>query len=309
MKLGFIFAGQGAQYIGMGKELYDNYPQAKEVFDSVKLDFDVKKLCFNGDTRVLNDTAYAQPAIFTTSLAIANVIKSKGIVPDYVAGLSLGEYSALCFANSFSVEDGAQIVRERGKLMAYSLPKETSVMYAILNLSEERIKQSLQEVKDIGICEIANYNCPGQIVITGEEKATRIASEKCMEKGARRVMKLNVSGAFHSSLLNEASKRLNEILNNYNIKKPNIPVVYNIYGSENYDDSITDILTKQIRSSVYFMQSISYMIDKGVDAFIEIGPGKVLKGFVRKINSDVPVYSVEDINSLEKMLEEIKDGK
>lgn len=308
-KIGFLFAGQGSQYVGMGKDMYDNFPQARAVFDKVNLDFDVAKLCFEGEKDQLDDTAYAQSAILVTSMAIAEVIKSKGIIPSYTAGLSLGEYSALCYTNAIKLEDAACIVRERGKLMANALPAGTTMMAAVLNSNETLIKEVCKEVESIGVCEIANYNTPQQIVITGRKKAVEKAKDLLLEKGVRRVIPLNVSGAFHSSLLEDASKKLNTILKNYTFNKPEIPVIYNVSGKEetietSYD--LVEILTKQIKSSVYFMQSIEYMIEQGVEAFIEIGPGNTLAGFVRKINKNIPVYSVEDQASLEKMLGELK---
>lgn len=301
MKIGFLFAGQGSQSVGMGKELYDEYQAARDVFDSVSLDYDVKELCFNGPKEQLDDTSYSQSAILTTSMAIANVVKSEGIVPAYVCGLSLGEYSALCFSGAFSLNDAANIVRKRGMIMANALPKGTSKMVAVMNFDKDIIKETCEEVKEYGICEVANYNSPAQIVITGEVKAVDKACEILKEKGARRLIPLNVSGAFHSSLLEDASKELNKVLGEYEIKTPQIPVVYNVTGKE-YDGDIREILTKQIKSSVYFMQIVEYMIEQGVEAFVEIGPGKVLKGFVRKINKNIPVYSVEDKKSLEEML-------
>lgn len=301
MKLGFLFAGQGAQYLGMGKELYHAYPEAKKVYDDVSVDFTLKNVCFEGPKEMLDDTAYAQCCILTTSLAIVEVVKAHGITPDYVAGLSLGEYSALCFAGAMSINDAANIVRERGKLMANALPKGTSSMAAVLNTPEDVILETCKEVENIGVCQIANYNCPGQIVITGEKAAVEKASELLLEKGARRVVPLNVSGAFHSSLLEDASKQLNKVLKSYDLKKPEIPVVYNVSGKEE-DGDLVDILTRQIKSSVYFMQSIEYMIAQGVEAFVEIGPGSALSSFVRKVNKEIPVYSVDSKESLEKML-------
>lgn len=305
MKLGFIFAGQGAQYVGMGKELYETYDEARAIYDSVNVDFTINNLCFEGPKEMLDDTAYAQSCILTTSMAIASVLKAHGIAPDYVAGLSLGEYSALCFANAFSVNEGANIVRQRGKIMANALPAGTTSMAAVLNLDAAIILEVCKEVESIGVCQIANYNCPGQIVITGEVEAVAKASELLVERGARRVIPLNVSGAFHSSLLEGASQELNKVLSQYDLKIPSIPVVYNISGKEE-SGKLIDILTLQIKSSVYFMQSIEYMIAQGVEAFVEIGPGSALSGFVHKINKVIPVYSVDSVESLEKAKEALK---
>ncbi|MDF9824712.1 [acyl-carrier-protein] S-malonyltransferase [Breznakia sp. PF5-3] len=308
MKIGYLFAGQGSQYVGMGKDLYEKYPEAKQIYEQVKLDFDVKEACFEGPEERLNDTAYAQSCILVTSMAIAEVVKAKGIIPEYVAGLSLGEYSALCYAEAFDVNTAANITRMRGQIMANALPKGTTGMAAILNLDEAIIKEVCDDISaTVGVCEIANYNCPGQIVITGTQQAMEKACEVLLEKGARRAIPLNVSGAFHSSLLEDASLELNKVLKAEAIQKPNIKVVYNISGKEENDD-VVNILTKQIKSSVYFMQSIQYMIDQGVDTFIEIGPGSALKGFVRKVNRDVKVYSVDTVETLDKMLEEVKNN-
>ncbi|TDW14726.1 [acyl-carrier-protein] S-malonyltransferase [Breznakia blatticola] len=306
MKIGFLFAGQGAQKVGMGKELYDQYALAASVYDGMQLDYDVKKLCFEGPADMLNDTAYAQSAILTTSLAIASVISSYGITPDYVAGLSLGEYSALAYAGAMSYQDAATITRKRGQLMANALPAGTTGMAAVLNLDATLIQEVCDEINEQGeLCQIANYNCPGQIVITGTTKAMELASEALVEKGARRVIPLQVSGAFHSSLLKEAGSKLRSVLQQAELRSPNLPVVYNISGKEEQAD-LVDILEKQIQSSVYFTQSIEYMIAQGVTTFIEIGPGSTLKGFVRKISRDVNVYSVEDQASLEAMIKEVK---
>lgn len=305
MKIGFLFAGQGAQYVGMGKEFYEKFDIVKDVYDNLNIDFTIKNLCFEGPKEMLNDTAYAQSCILATSIAISKVIQSYGIRPDYVAGLSLGEYSALCYANAMSVNDAVNIVRERGKLMANALPSGTTSMAAVLNCDENIIKEVCEEVKETGLCTIANYNTNGQIVITGEKDAVEKASTLLLEKGARRVLPLNVSGAFHSPLLEDASLKLNKVLHKYKLSLPSIPVIYNVSGKEeNITDSemLIDILTKQIKSSVYFKQSIEYMIEKGVDTFIEIGPGSTLSGFVRKINRNIPVYSVDSIESLNKML-------
>ncbi|MEG2506035.1 MAG: ACP S-malonyltransferase [Longicatena sp.] len=307
MKIAFLFSGQGAQYPGMGKELYENYPCAKEIFDSVHVDFDLKKLCFEGPTETLNDTQYAQACIFVTSVACARVLNECGIYANVSAGLSLGEYSALSYGEVCSVNDGANIVRARGKIMANALPLGTTSMAAVLMLDERSIKDACNEVSSIGICEIANYNCPGQIVITGENEALKACSQKCLEKGARKVMPLQTSGAFHSSLLKEASHHLREVLTNYDLKPSKIPVYHNISGTI-LNDSYLSILSKQIASSVYFEQTISNMLKDGVDTFIEVGPGSTISGFVKKCTKgmDVKILHVEDQASLDETLNKLK---
>lgn len=303
MKIGFLFAGQGSQKVGMGLDFYNSYPMVKELYDSLSLDFDIKDLCFNGPKEQLDQTEYAQSCILLTSYVISQVLKEYGIIPEIVAGLSLGEYSALCYAGIYSIQDALKIVGERGKIMQQALPAGTSTMAAVLNTEIEVIQEVCAEVN--GICEIANYNCPGQIVITGQKAAIEEASKLLLERGARRVIPLAVSGAFHSSLLEDASKQLNEVLNQYVANKANIPVVYNYTGKES-EENIIDILTKQIKSSVYFWQTIEYMLEQGVDTFIEIGPGSTLKGFIKKINRDVKVYSIENKENLEQMIGELK---
>lgn len=303
MKIGFIFAGQGAQYVGMGKEFYDHFPEAKVVYDQAQIDIDVKKVCFEGPEDILNETSYAQPCILTTSLAIAKVVEAHGIKPDYVAGLSLGEYSALAYANAMSISDAIKIVRARGQIMSEALPAGTTSMAAVLAMEAKKIQEVIEEVDGVTI---ANYNCPGQIVITGTKEAVEIATHKLSEAGAKRVIPLKVSGAFHSPLLEDASLKLKEELGKYEIRKPNIPVIYNVTGQED-EGNLIDILTKQIKSSVYFYQSLQYMIAKGVEAIVEIGPGKALSAFVKKTDRNIPVYSVDSIESLNKMLGALKD--
>ena len=303
MKIGFIFAGQGAQYVGMRKELYDHFPEAKAVYDQAYIDIDVKKVCFEGPEDILNETSYAQPCILTTSLAIAKVVEAHGIKPDYVAGLSLGEYSALAYANAMSISDAVKIVRARGQIMSEALPAKTTSMAAVLAMEAKKIQEVIEDIDGVTI---ANYNCPGQIAITGYKEAIEVASEKLKEAGAKRVIPLKVSGAFHSPLLEAASQKLKIELGKYDLNVPEIPVVYNISGQEE-NGNLIDILTKQIKSSVYFYQSLQYMIGQGVEAFIEIGPGKALSAFVKKTDRNIPVYSVDSIESLNKMLGALKD--
>lgn len=225
-------------------------------------------------------------------------------MPDYLCGLSLGEYSALTFAGTFQYEDAVKIVSKRGQIMANALPAGTTGMAAVMGATVETIQTAVQSVTK-GVCSIANYNSPAQIVITGENAALDEAIELLKAQKAK-CIKLNVSGAFHSPLLEQAALELDELLSGYELSKPQIPVVYNVTGTENKDKTIKELLTAQIKSPVRFMQSVEYMIEKGVDTFIEIGPGKALSGFIKKINRSVTVLNVEDESTLNNVLEVLK---
>lgn len=307
MKTAFLFSGQGAQYPGMGKDLYDRYEVVRNVFDAVHLDFDVKELCFGTDVDKLNDTRYTQAAIFTHSMAVAALLDEASIHADVCAGLSLGEYSALCYANSFSLQEGASILRERGRLMAEALPAGTSAMSAVLMLDEAHILKACAEVQELGVCEIANYNCPTQMVITGDVKAVKAAGELCLSYGARRVIPLQVSGAFHCSLLQDAGTKLRSVLMQYELQKPRIPVYHNLSGQVETRPLI-DLLSLQISHSVLLQQTIEQMLDDGVDTFIEVGPGKAVSGFVKKCTKghEVRILHVEDEDSFQECVKALK---
>lgn len=310
MKVAFIFSGQGSQYIGMGKELYDNIPECKKIYDKANevLGFDLKGLIFNGDKEELNITENTQPAILTTSIAILQAIKSKGITPEIVAGLSLGEYSALVASEALEFETAVSLVKKRGRFMQEAVPQGVGSMAAVIGLDESKIENVLKVARKKGTVEIANYNTNNQIVIGGEKAAVDFAAELLKESGARRVLPLNVSGPFHTSLLNEASIKLEKELNNVEFKEPNIKVITNVTADyiSNKDD-IKCLLEKQVKSSVKWSKTIEKMIDEGIDTFIEIGPLKTLSSFVREISKDkktkVNIFNVEDIKSLNKTLE------
>lgn len=305
MKTAFIFSGQGSQYAGMGKELYDNFDCVKDVFDRADkaLGFKLTDICFGEDER-LNQTEYTQPALLTMSTAVSALVKQKGLKCDYAAGLSLGEYSALVEAGVMDFEEAVCLVRKRGRFMTEAVPAGEGAMCAVLNLDADKILSACESVKDTGRCMIANYNCPGQIVIAGDKAAVEKAAEIVKEMGARRAVMLNVSGPFHTSLLKPASDKLNEELKHITLSDFKVPVITNltaeVVGSK---DEVTDILTKQVMNPVKWEQSVRKMLELGVDTFVELGPGKTLASFVKKVTKEAAVYNVEDIKTLDKMCE------
>lgn len=294
MKIAFLFAGQGAQYVGMGKELADS-SAFKEVFEY--LPSNLQKICFEGPAEDLNNTLNAQPCLVAVSLGIAKVLKNHGIDCEYAAGLSLGEYTALAYSDALSVKDVLELVRKRSEIMSNAVPKNTG-MAAIFSCEAKVIEDVIKDIKNV---EIANYNSPKQIVITGSMEGIDEAILKLKDLGYKS-KKLNVSGAFHSSYLNNASEELFTVLKEVDFKVPNKKIVFNTVGKTS-DEDVKILLKNQIKSSVKFMQSVEFMVKNGVDTFIEIGPGKVLSGLVKQINPDVNIYSVENLESIGKVVE------
>lgn len=300
-KIGFVFAGQGSQYVGMGLDFYNEFDEVKEIYDHPSIKNNLKDICFYGPEEALNDTANTQPSILLTSLAIARVLNNYHIHADMVAGLSLGEYTALTYVQSLSLSDSLYLVQKRGEIMADALASVDSTMFAVIGLDVDSLQSICHEASTLGVCEIASHNYPGQLVITGHRKALLKARELCMNHKAKRVIFLNVSGAFHSSLLEEASIKLKRILTNIPINKPSVPVVFNATGKVE-TNSILELLVKQIKSTVYFQQSIEHMIDSGITCFIEIGPKKTLTGFIKQINSSLETYNISSVKDLEFLL-------
>lgn len=306
-KIGFVYAGQGSQVVGMGKSFYDNYQVAKDVFDQIDLDIDVKKLCFEGPIEELSKTSNTQPCMVAVAVVATKLLKENGINPDYVAGLSLGEYSALNAAGVLDDQTAINLVRFRGQAMEEAAAGIESKMIAIIGLDRDLLNEAVNEARELGVVSIANYNCPGQLVIGGEAKAVTKASELALEKGARRAIPLNTSGPFHTKLLEAASVKLKERFETVTFNEMKVPVIFNSTAKELAEDTtVAKMLEKQVMSSVYFEDSIRYMIANGVDTIIEIGPGKVLSGFVRKIDRKIKTYQVEDQASLEKTLAGLK---
>jgi len=301
-KTAFLFPGQGAQKCGMGKDFYESDADAKRIFDhaSELLSLDMPKLIFEPDDR-LDLTEYTQAAMVTTGLAMLESVRKTGLKADVCAGLSLGEYEALVLCGAMSADDAVLTVRERGKLMQEAVPAGVGTMAAVLGTDASLIEKIVSETENVWI---ANYNCPGQIVISGTADGVREAGERLKSAGAKRIIPLNVSGPFHSGMLKEAGERLGKVLSGVSFHTPEIPYVANFTGKYVTDEKeIRDLLIRQVSGSVRFEQSIRAMIENGTDTFIEIGPGHTLTGFVRKISADVKAVSIETLEQLKTYAE------
>lgn len=302
-KIAFIFPGQGAQYTGMGRDFYEQTETGRKVFDQASelLGFSMPELVFEPNDR-LDITEYTQAAMVTTSIAMMKVFTERtGIRPDVAAGLSLGEYCALAAAGVMSDADAITTVRQRGILMQQAVPVGIGSMAAVLGMEASAIEEVLSSMDDV---QIANYNCPGQIVISGKKEAVEAAAESLKTAGAKRVIPLKVSGPFHSRMLTEAGKKLGQVLENVSVSRPQIPYVANVTAQYVTDaESVKPLLEKQVSSSVRWQQSVEMMIADGVDTFIEIGPGKTLSGFMKKINRNVKVLNIEKTEDVEACAE------
>lgn len=309
-KIACIFPGQGAQYTGMGKELAERYREAMNIFDlaNERLGIDMKKLCFEGDEEELKKTENTQPSILTVSIAMLEVLKLKGIEPQIAAGLSLGEYSALVASKAISFPDAVELVKKRGKYMQEAVPAGEGVMAAIMGIQRETVMECLKAASGYGVVEAANFNCPGQVVIAGHTRAVEMACSIMKKRGAKRAVLLPVSAPFHSSLLKPAGEKLAAELDNVNISDNELPVVSNVNAQiimNKYE--IKRCLIEQVSSSVLWEDSINKMIELGVDTFIEVGPGRTLSSFVKKIDKNLYVHNVENIETLENTIVSIRE--
>ncbi|MCX7724252.1 MAG: ACP S-malonyltransferase [Thermodesulfovibrio sp.] len=303
--IAFVFPGQGSQYVGMGKSLYE---RQKEVFEKANnvLNFEIAKLCFEGPENELNKTENTQPAILTVSYALLKEIKSLEIKPSFLAGHSLGEYTACLAGEVFSFEDALRIVRKRGQLMQSAQPEGKGSMAAVIGLDEETLKSICESIDGFYV-DLANLNCPGQIVISGEAQGVAKASEIAKQKGAKKVVPLQVSIPSHCKLMKDAAEKFSEFLKDFKFNDSKIPIVNNVDASERINaQEIMDALIRQLYSPVRWHDCVKYMISKGVNTFIEIGPGRILSGLIKRINGNVKTFNVENLEDLEKLREELK---
>lgn len=311
-KLAYVFPGQGSQAVGMGQAIADAFQTAHDVFKEADqvLGYDLSEICFKGPEDTLRLTENTQPALLTTSVALWSVFAERAPEPDYVAGHSLGEYSALVAAGALSFAQAVRTVRTRGKAMEEAVPDGAGAMAAVLGMNQDELAEICRRVSDEhGTVELANLNCPGQIVISGSRAGVQAASKQARAAGARRVMSLAVSGPFHSSLMSSAAERLRTSLQEIDIETARVPVVSNVSARPiQKGEDIREALVQQVASPVRWEDSVRWMLEQGTDTFVEIGPGRVLSGLIRKIERKATVCSVSDPESLEKTLSQLMEN-
>src|SRR5699024_5973236 len=303
-RVAYMFPGQGSQGVGMAKDFYEEYEGVRRLFEKANnlLNKDITSLIFEGPGETLTETENTQPALLLVSTAVHQLLEKEGVTPVAAIGHSLGEYSALTAAGSLSIEEALPLVATRGKLMEEAFPKGQGTMAAVLGLSAEEIEAGLNEVKEETV-DMANLNCPGQVVISGSKEGVEQATPILKEKGAKRILPLNVSGPFHSRLMKSANEDFSEYLHQTNIKAAQIPVYANVSAQPvETSEEIKDLLVKQLYSPVRFEESIRNMMNENIDAFVEVGNGKVLSGLVRKINRRMKTFAIQDIPSMEKFI-------
>ena len=307
MKLGFLYAGQGSQHAGMGADLYEAFSAFRAVYDHAEVDFDLKKVTFEDPDGIINQTRYTQPCMVAFAAGMTAVLREKGITPAVAAGLSLGEYSALHAAGVFDAATAIRLVAFRGKAMEEAAAGRESAMMAVLNLDRSPLQDACDAASDLGCVVIANYNCPGQLVIAGDAAAVERAGALALEAGARRVVPLKVSGPFHTSLMAPAGDALREKFRSISFQPMSFPVLFNCTGDVlGAGDTIPGLLERQVQQSVYLEDTIRRMAEHGVDTFVEIGPGKTLSGFVRKTVKGAAAYAIDTAEDLDAVLTALK---
>ncbi len=311
--IAYLFPGQGSQYVGMGKELYDNFDVAKDIFNEANesLQFDLAKLCFEGPADKLALTENAQPAILTVSYAAYKVYETIiGLKPKIVAGHSLGEYSALVVSKAIKFFDAVKVVRARGKFMQSAVPLGVGGMAAILGLERNKVEETCEEVANESYVQPANYNCPGQIVVSGYVKGIDLAIDIARVKGAFKAVKLAVTAPFHSKLMEPAAKKLAEEFNYVEVNEPEVPVISNVDAIPNYSKkTIRDLLIRQVSNAVKWEDSMKNMIGMGVNRVVEFGPGRVLCGLMRKINRKIKTLNLENVANIKKIEKEVNNAE
>ena len=308
MSLAFLYAGQGSQKVGMGREMYERYPAFRAVWDAAPVDFDLKQLCWEGPEKQLSQTRYTQPCLLAFAAGVTAVLREQGVTPDCAAGLSLGEYSALQAAGVWSAADAISLVAFRGQAMEQAVTGRPCGMYAVLQLDRDKLEQVCQECAGEGVCTISNYNCPGQLVIAGDKAAVDAACTLAKERGARRCLPLKVSGPFHTALMEPAAQQLEEKFKSVSFGQPAFPVYFNcIAAPAPAGESIPALLVRQVKSPVYWEDTLRAMVADGVTAAIEIGPGRTLSGFARKTVPQLPVFSIETPEELKEAVKRVKE--
>ncbi len=307
MNLAFVYAGQGSQYAGMGRDFYEDFAAYREVIDSLSVDFDLKKVSFEGPDEMLSKTEYTQPCMVAFAAGVNAMLAEEGICPQMAAGLSLGEYSALQAAGVFDAQTAVKLAAFRGQVMDEAVKDLPCGMTAVLGLEREKLQQVCDQASHLGVVEITNYNCPMQLVIAGEQQAVDEAARLALEAGAKRCLPLKVSGPFHTSLLAGAADKLREEFIDTDFGEMQFPVIFNVTARPlGEEETLPELLQEQVHRSVLFEDSVRYMAEQGIDTVVEIGPGKALSGFIRKTVKGMKIFSIEDSDSFRKTVAALK---